>query len=47
MPYMAETILCECGMIVKGTTKKHLKENLKKHVKGKKHKELQKFKRGK
>lgn len=34
------TIKCECGMIVKGTSEKHTKSNLKNHKKSKLHKKL-------
>lgn len=42
---MTEKIICECGMLVKGTSKKHLKQNLKAHKEGNKHKELMKIKK--
>ena len=33
-------VICECGMLIKGTTKKHLEYNLKMHKRGNKHKEI-------
>ncbi|MBA7493898.1 hypothetical protein ES702_04463 [subsurface metagenome] len=41
---MTEKIICECGMLVKGTTKKHVEANLEKHKRSKRHKELIKLK---
>ena len=35
-----DTQICECGMLVKGTTKKHVDSNMEKHKNSKKHKEL-------
>ena len=36
---MTEQTICECGMIVKGTSKKHVVANLVKHKVSKRHKE--------
>jgi len=37
--------ICECGMLVKGTSQKHLAANMEKHKRGKRHKELLKLKK--
>ncbi len=42
---MEERKICECGMLIKGTSKKHLESNLNMHLKGNKHKELMKLKK--
>jgi len=38
--FMTEEIICECGIKVTGTSKKHLESNLKIHKESKIHKEL-------
>ncbi len=38
-------ILCECGILVKGTSKKHRDSNLEKHKQSNKHKELMELKK--
>lgn len=35
---MTETIICECGIIVKGTSEEHAKANLEIHKTSKRHK---------
>ena len=44
---MVEKKICECGMLVKGTSEKHLKSNLQSHKRSKKHKELMELKKEK
>ena len=44
---MSEKIICECGMFVKGTSKKHLESTLKQHKDSKMHKELMEAKKEK
>lgn len=39
---MTEKIICECGMKIKGTSKKHCESNLKIHKKSKTHKMIMK-----
>ena len=41
---MAEIKICECGMLIKGTSIKHLQSNLKRHKQGNKHKNIMKIK---
>jgi len=36
--------ICECGLLIKGISEKHLKFQMQTHKRGKKHKELMKFK---
>lgn len=43
---MKEEILCECGMIIIGTSKKHLAHNLREHKKSKVHKKIVQAKKG-
>lgn len=42
---MAEGEICECGILVKGSSKDHLKTNMKSHKRGKKHREVIEFKK--
>ncbi len=41
---MTEKRVCDCGMLVKGISEKHLEVNIRNHKKSKKHKELMKIK---
>ena len=36
--------LCECGMLIKGISEKHLKDCMKTHKTGRRHKEQMEFK---
>lgn len=38
-----KTILCECGYLVKGTSKLHAESNLKNHKRSRRHKEQMKI----
>ncbi len=38
--YNIVKLICECGMLVKGTSEEHAKGNLRNHKKSAKHKEL-------
>jgi len=42
---MEEREVCECGLLIRGISKRHLKFNLGTHKRGKKHKELMEFKK--
>ena len=42
---MTETIICECGKLITGTSQKHTELNLKNHKKSKIHKELMRSKK--
>ena len=42
---MTETIICECGAIIRGSSKDHALANLKIHKTAKRHKELIKLKK--
>ena len=42
--FMTETITCECGLIVRGTSKDHANANLKLHRASRRHKEIMKIK---
>jgi len=42
---MSEKEICECGLLIRGISKKHLKFQMQTHKRGKKHKELMQFKK--
>ena len=42
---MTETIICECGAIIRGSSKDHALANLKIHKTAKRHKELMELKK--
>ena len=41
---MTTKTVCECGIVVRGTSNKHLEANMKQHKRSKMHRELMKFK---
>jgi hypothetical protein len=40
-----EKEICECGMLIRGSSKKHLASNLKSHKRGNKHKDIMKIRK--